>query len=419
MKCKAIKNILTKGAVVPLLLLAMDASVGYSPAIHRAVVTGHWKTTGEPLSAPRSGPAVQYFGRNLAASRNWLFVGADYGSRNQDYQMIYVYHWQSGRWNYVQGLSVDTGGMRSDIALGKDIAFLEGYVDEGKNEEGRKSVIFIYRWNGEEWKEKEVLPVHASGELIYTEKRLFVRDGDNGFVTIFERRGNAWHATEKIDTHTDELPIGANFSASSGRFIALSHRADESLRGGNAVFVYEREANGWTRTATISPTGRFSGYLFASCAMASEGKAIFVVAVRPVPTSEFTDKSVYQIPRRVSVLMYEERRGQWQLAAMGGPTQPELAYSFGEVVKAFENELFVGAPSASVTSDGYSNGVVYVFRKQGKTLKQVGRLSAGHPKEAEGFGSSMAWARNMLMVAAPAAGTQLLGAVYIFDRQQK
>lgn len=439
------KGFVKVAAIVPCLLVArMLIADTFAPS--QAKSAREW-TLFAQLVAPSDDKGVQQFGSTLAAQAGWLFIGANYGTSNSSSvpRVVYVYHRERSGWQKSQVLKVNDGGLGYGIAMGDNVVFIRGYIEKGKNQKNR-NFVFIYKEHDGLWQRVAMLQTDADGEMVYRGGDLFIHDEDSGEVTIFGNDGGAWSEVAKVGNQ--EGPTGTDMAASNSRFIVLSYGHGGFPDGHGEVSVYDVQAMRWTRTATIVPTGEFANYYFTSCAISATGDAIFVVAGLAVPPTRLTSKmkqilaqtvvpmtqrqamvekevvkenASHQISRHVQVLMYRQDRGKWKLVAHGAPTQPALADSFGEVMRFLDGELFVGAPRANITENGYWNGAMYVFKPEDSTLKQIVKLTAGHPDVAESFGSTFARVGNTLIVGAPSAEVngREQGAVYIFERHVK
>jgi choice-of-anchor B domain-containing protein len=81
------------------------------------------------------------------------------------------------------------------------------------------------------------------------------------------------------------------------------------------------------------------------------------------------------------------------LLAIAAPATAQVA--FGRGVAVGENEVLVGEPAQG---NAFRSGRVYVYRKNGTTWREAGRLTAATPARADGFGGSLTLAGNTLFV---------------------
>ena len=389
-----------------------------------------WKPTGKKLTAPISWPHAMYFGQAIAASGNWLFIGAVYvKSDSSATGVVFVYHRLKTGWREVQALSAKDGDLGYQIVTTGDMVFIKGSLEtEGSRE--TRDAIFVYAKDRGQWQETSVIFPDSGGDMVFNGHELFVGGGDTKDIDIFEQKAGLWKLIGKIDSGEVPLSIGSITSSSQNLLAALTYGAGGFVNGHGELSLYEKQHDKWVKTDAITPAGRFKGYYFISCALSPEGDTLFITAERHVSLgksiNKMTEKEAIaelgslQVKRHVQVLVYRRRHsGEWQLAATLSPKNPALATSFGQGMAFLNGELFVNAPRANIIANGYWNGAVYVFREQDNDWRQIAKLTTNHPEVAESFGTSFTRTGNTLFVGAPSAHVKGVeqGAVYIFKNQ--
>ena len=100
----------------------------------------------------------------------------------------------------------------------------------------------------------------------------------------------------------------------------------------------------------------------------------------------------------------------WQQVAVIEPPRTDDHSEYAAAVALSGDDLLVGSPAAATT------GVVYHFRRAGSTWGLQGVIQPAADAGAAGFGRSLSWEGDRLLIGAPAADSAR-GRVYAVDRQ--
>lgn len=421
-------------SVYPGYLLTISLAFCFSQsALASGVTREHWEIRGSRLSANSISSDAQHFGRSVALSGKWLFVSADLGLGTE---VICVYRKTKNGWRKSQLLKPtslhpvkdEASGFGDSMVLSGNIAFISG-LDMVIGGQPRGAVFVFENRNGR-WVNVQVLSPKDgsySGEpLSYNGHTLFVGDSDadvggnqsQGAVYAFTKRDGKWKQEAKIVAKDGTaFDYFGDAIAASRRLLAVV--ASMAMNRMGKAYIYKKSGNHWVSAGMITGSEHIGGRFSCVCGVATNGESVFLGG-----ESDELDPAVnyWEHPPKTDlgigeILEMHRSQGQWYRSGLITPHEEDTTRSFGRVIRLEDGMLFVGAPQDSITKNGYENGIVYVFQRNGGHWEQTGRLNAGHPKIPESFGSSLAVSDHLLAVGAPWAKVNGVerGAVYFFD----
>ena len=402
-------------------------------ALASGVAREHWEIQRPRLSANSVSSDAQNFGRSVALSGRWLFVSADLGAGTE---VVCVYRKTKNGWRKSQLLKParlhpvkgEASGFGDSIVLTGNIAFISGFdmVVGGQP----RGAVFVYVNRNGRWVPVQVLSPKDgsySGEpLSYNGHTLFVGDSDadvggdqsQGAVYAFTKRDGKWQQAAKIVAKDGAAwdYFGDAIATSRGLLVVV---ADIALNRMGKAYIYKKSGNHWKNTKVITGGKQVGGRFSCVCGVATNGRDIFLGAASDelTPGLDIWDHPPKNDSGVGEILEMRQVHGRWQSAEKITPRDRNKARTFGHLVYVKRHMIFIGAPRASISKNGYWNGIVYVFQRIGSRWEQTGRLNAGHPKVPESFGSSLAISNHLLVVGAPSAivGGEERGAVYFFE----
>jgi choice-of-anchor B domain-containing protein len=162
------------------------------------------------------------------------------------------------------------------------------------------------------------------------------------------------------------------------------------------VYTYRMEGGIWSRQSmlTASDSSRMDDF---GRALAVDGNTLVVGAPRK---------------RDGSGVAYAFQRGTgggWQESAIIVPPQGDDHREYAAALALSGEDLLVGSPAAGGT------GVVYHLRRSGSAWNVQGTIRPGADAGQSGFGSTLAWEGDRLLVGAPDADSAR-GRVYVVER---
>ena len=168
--------------------------------------------------------------------------------------------------------------------------------------------------------------------------------------------------------------------------------------GPGVVYAYRQGADGqWTRQAALTApdSSRMDDF---GRALAVDGNTLVVGAPRK---------------RDGAGVAYAFIRGsadaEWQTAGVVEPPRADVHREFASALALFGDDLLVGSPAARAT------GVVYHFARSGQGWSLAGVIEPGEGDAGDGFGASLGWRGDDLIVGAPGADSTR-GRVYTVRR---
>lgn len=182
--------------------------------------------------------------------------------------------------------------------------------------------------------------------------------GENvGAVYVFEADDGTWRReTRLVPDDREELDFfGTSVSLSAdGSRALVGASGDAGSNGGNSsligsVYVFAREADGWTRRTKLrAPRGRFNDLFGEVVAMGARGRQAVVGA----PGSP-----VDGVPTAGEAYRYVEQDGNWVLAAKLAANEPEQGQFLGQTVALDAVTVILG----TLNLTDYGPNSVYVY----------------------------------------------------------
>ncbi|HMG55117.1 MAG TPA: integrin [Kofleriaceae bacterium] len=278
-----------------------------------------------------------------------------------------------------------------------------------------------------------VLPVAVTaGGLSKTYELAFQRGGavlDQVAYAKASNTGQSDNFGSAIAVSGDTLAVAAVGEAS--RAVGVDgDQADNTAGASGAVYVFVRDAAGWTQQAYLkaSNTGAGDGF---GVSVAVSGDTLAVGApsedssatgINPGGGAQASDGA----PEAGAVYVFVRGGSTWVQQAYVKPSITGSGNAFGSSVALSGDTLAAGAPGEASRA-----GAVYVFARTGATWTQQARLAASNAEAEDNLGSAVALSGDGLAAAAPGEasaatgvdGNQLdnsaaeAGAVYVFARQ--
>ncbi len=199
---------------------------------------------------------------------------------------------------------------------------------------------------------------------------------------------DTWVMGCDVDIEGDRAAIGARGALGSGK---------------GKVFIYERVAGAWTKTATLQPPAPYSvsGDRFG-VSLDLQGDRIAVGAEFNFGGKAFT-------------FTYSSVDSQWHHEATLAPGDVALSDSFGRDVALDGSTLIVGSPLHDLPVGNC--GALYVFDLVSGAWIQTAKLTASDPTFSL-FGHSIEVVGDRLITGAPfSMEPSYTGAAYLFERQ--
>ena len=265
--------------------------------------------------------------------------------------------------------------------------------------------------------------------------------GKNGKLYVFRRIAGTWSLEATLQPTADLSSGGFGLSvAVSGDTILVGapDALDGYKLGAGAVYVFVRDAGGWTQQARLLPDEVWTNRHFGAH-LAMDGDRALISSDGPdsgaVDVVERTS-DVWQKTARLAVPSGAPYLGEYgaavalqgDTALVGAPGQDQQAGAayvfdhnadgwamsaeltaadrqpedcFGQAVDLRDGAALVGAPSRGAALLQYQDGAAYLFRRDGDVWRQDAEMLPVPGVTACGFGTALALAGRDLFVAAP------------------
>lgn len=292
-----------------------------------------------------------FYGAASALEGDHLFVGAPGAAR------VFVFRSVAGVWGETQ-LLIDASAESSedDSEFGAAVALHGQTAVVGDPKRERAHVL---SWDGESWITSQVLtPPDGDefGEAVALEgDRLVIGDPDAGRVHVFERSAGQFVHDSTL-TAPSGLTLLAEFGSAvslDGDRLAIGAPADDE--GIGSVFVFERDANGWSQVAELSEGAPAPGVEMEF------GTSLDLFDGRLLVGAPLDEGGVG------TAWLYAEQAGSWTLSEKIQPALGPGEVNFGNAVHLSDHEAManVGIDEVPVLGDPIAYvGSVQVWRDE-------------------------------------------------------
>lgn len=285
--------------------LAIDNNllvVGASRAEVLGVPTGKvyfytLSAAGEPVLINAAGPSLGqssgYFGSSVAASGNYVLMGAhQYDALPKiDQGAAFVFHKLGANW--VQHSMLQPSDGQADDLFGSSVALSGNYAAiAAVQKNNRRGKVYIFQNLGNQWTEVSAIDCPAGGTLnrfgsalLLHGDSLFVGSSEfngvianqTGKVYLYVRSGNNWNLVSSI------VPQGASWGEGFGS--SLSLKGDHLLvgapqanvkanNGQGKAYVFRKMGSVWVQEAVLCASNGNSAERFGTALVLSAGSAV-------------------------------------------------------------------------------------------------------------------------------------------------
>jgi hypothetical protein len=404
-----------------------DGGGGADSGGGNAGMGGQPDVTGDLLYIKASNPdADDRFGGAVSLDENWLAIGATNessratgidGDEVDDSEdgsgAVYLFSDEGTGWGqraYVKASNTEAvDGFGAVVSLsGGTLAVGAPFEDalstgvDGAQENGGANVgaVYVFSRDGDTWRQEAYVKASNAGNI-------------DLFGTSLELEG-------------DRLVVGAPWEDSAATTVN-GEQANDSAQNSGAVYVFERETDGWAQVAYLKGSYSEANDEFGK-AVATSGDTLAVgapgesssqlgVDAEPADALESDSGAVY---------VFERDGASYRQTALLKASNADAEDAFGGFLALDGDTLAVSAVGeATANGDGTTSneslpdvGAVYVFERRAGSWAQAAYLKPTSPGTEYYFGRSLALSGDTLVVGALAdSRTTRTGAVYVFKRE--
>jgi len=354
------------------------------------------------------------FGTSVAINGDYAIVGAkcddDYGN---DSGSAYIFKREGFFWTGQTKLTVNKGYSGEYDNFGNSVGISGDYAIVGSKSGDHSGYYqdtgsaFIFKREDSNWTEQAKLaPNPVSGGMakyddfgesvaISGDYAIVGAPGDDdgvaesGAAYIFKREGETW--IEQAKLKVDSAQINENFGCSvaiSGDYaIVGAADNDDGGDGSGAAYIFKREGSGWVHMAELKAGDAETGDRFGTSVDINDTYAI---------AGAYGDDDRGNASGAVYVF---ERNGErWneqaKLIADDASDGDRLGCSV-----AISGDYIIAGSNGDNDAGNYS-GSSYIFKRDGDTWTQQGKLTAGDASAGDNFGTSVAISGDYAIVGA-------------------
>ena len=332
---------------------------------------------------PSDGSAGVMFGRKVSISGNYALIAADASIDSY----AYILEYDGNNWTEKQKIfpSNSVFGFFDDIPLsingnraiiGQPSDQINGFISGS---------AYIFEYDGTSWVEMQYFTANDNvqgdsfGSSVDIDgDRAFIGAsgvGDNslGAVYVFEYDGKAWNEVQKI---TPEIELnrgnfGGNVKLSDDRLFIRSSKDFNFKNPSGAVHVYEYDGNEWVEEHKLFPSDSLAVDKFGFHMSFSRNWALI-----GTPSTVYTG----------AAYIYEFDGSQWNEIQKIEASDGENDDFFGSSVGMVDRTIFIGS---NANHAGESSGAVYIFKHDGSSWVETGKIIPNDIASFDSFGLQM------------------------------
>ncbi len=376
----------------------------------------------------QDGSSNDYFGYSVALKGNLALVGAIVGPGISDPNQgaVYVFERSGSAWTQQARLNANEillsgANFGAAVALDGDTALVGAPNYTATPSYAITGAVYVFTRNGATWTQQARLlasdaddndsfgrAVALDGDTaLIGAPNNSVTVGDQGSAYIFKRNGATWTQRQRLVASNGAVDdLFGNAVALSGETALIG----AYLQGANdqgRVYVFERQAAGWTETTSISAEDYTPGAHFGA-SVGLDGNMAVVGASLGFYQQGVDQRSAY---------VFVRNGNYWGQARRFGPGLGSANDGFGYAVALDGDTALVGAYLGDANAT--DQGAAYVFTLRDSRSVEQQKLTASDGGAGEYFGAAIALDGDTLAVgvfgdAVGANGAQ--GSVYVFTR---
>lgn len=371
--------------------------------------------------APEVGVVVpNAFGNSIAASGNWMVVGAPGEDIPgvADAGVAYLYELSGG--SYVQRARLSASDAASGDRFGDAVAISGDVVVIGAPTDNLSAgsdagSVYVFERNGANWQQsiKLTQPGAATGDLFGAS--VAVSGGailvgspsddvtglgaDVGSAHLFQRTGGTWAFTARLlASDAGSLDRFGTTVALSGNLAAVGSRHVDADAG--AVYAFSFDTASAAFLQRIVPDDRQAGDEFGS-AMAMDGNQLLVGA-RSSNGAQTQDSG--------AAYVFAWSGTNWMQQAKLVSPEPQAGAKFGFSVALLDGFALVGAPYAQVGATCCEQGRARLFLGSANGWRHLRLLSIGDVAPFDLTANSVALTQTGVFAGAPGSNDPVSGA---------
>jgi hypothetical protein len=330
------------------------------------------------------------FGRSVSINGNYAIVGADGDDNNGSASgSVYIFNRYGTTWTQQQKL-LASDGVKYD-SFGWSVSISGDYAIVGANYDNDNGIgsgsVYIFKRDGTTWIQQQKLLASDGSTKDYFGQSVAISgdyaivgaDGDNsstGSAYIFKRDGATWIQQGKLTASDSAVEdwFGWSVSISDDYAIVGAVYNDDNGSMSGSAYIFNRDGTTWIQQAKLTASDAAAEDCFG-WSVSISGEYVIVGAGGDDDYGQWTG-SAYIFKRNGTTWIQQQKL----LASDAAQSN-----CFGDSVSISGDYAIVGADG-----DNSSTGSAYIFKRDGATWIQQGKLTASDGTEHDAFGYSVA-----------------------------
>lgn len=174
---------------------------------------------------------------------------------------------------------------------------------------------------------------------------------DEGAVYVFERQQDGWREQTNLAPNDEDQCDRFGTTVALGAEAAVIGAPNDGGSSSGSAWIYERTPTGWDLQTKLVAEDGDDGDLFSS-GVAVEGDTIVIGAMGDEDPNGSYAGAAY---------VFERRNGEWHQHTKLAPSDVGSGASFGRAAAITDDTILIGADEATV--EGTRSGAAYVYER--------------------------------------------------------
>lgn len=313
----------------------------------------------------------------------------------------------------------------NSLLIGSPYADVNGNVDAGK----------VYLWERDtqgNWNPSSQLDAGAQGQegdsfgvsMAVSGSTLVVGASEassgsslfTGAAYIFKKNGQGqWTFDQRIvanDARSD-VAFGDQVAIENNLMAITAPRDDSSAILGGSVYIFERTsaAQPWRQVAKLSPPDPQTGDLFGISVAIKDG--LIAVGANGRAGAPLESNPQFPAPAAGNVFIYQKGALRWEQRAVLMVEKGQPLEGFGTSLAFSDNGLIIGAPGYDIVRENGSLfrnvGRAYEFRRSGNSWTQGFAFTPVQPRLDESFGYAISSQGGRVLISSSSSDESQFG----------
>jgi len=352
------------------------------------------------------GEEFDRFGSSVSIDDDYAIIGARGDDGNSsDSGTAYMFKRDGKNWIEQAKLAASDGAERdyfgTSVSVDGDYAIIGADRDDDMG--GDSGSAYVFKREGEIWNEQAKLTASDGNNDDWFGSRVSINgdyvivgallDDDTGISSgsayIFKRDGENWIEQTKLNASDGEAYdlFGSSVSIDGVYAIVGANYDDDTGANSGAAYIFKREGENWSQQTKLTASDGNDGDFF--------GLSVSIYGDYAIVGACWSDD---KDPNSGSAYIFKRDSEIWSEQAKLTASDGNEDSRFGNSVSIDGDNAIIGASADD--DNGYGSGSAYIFKRDGDTWIEEGKLTPLDGAEIDVFGCSVSIAGDYWLVGA-------------------